>query len=104
MTTLSRTCTGILDPDDHGRWLVRPWPVDATFGEVVRHFLPAYLYQLQGDTNTARQLAYFEGYQAALTAASTHQLSEPAGWQWRAGLLGSVGRCVEPLNVSPHCR
>lgn len=85
--------TGIRDPDDPDRWLVLPWPVEAGFCEVVRHFLPAHV-RLLGDKNTARQLAYFEGYQAALLAASTDDLQHPTAWEWRDDLLRCTARCV----------
>lgn len=86
--------SGIRDPENADVWLVRPWPVDAGFCAVVRHFLTAYVWPLRGDQNTARQLAYFEGYQAALLAASTDELRDQAGLRWRDELLGCVGDCV----------
>jgi hypothetical protein len=66
--------TGIPDPERPDLWLVCPWPARAGFCDVVRHFLMAYVYGLQGERSVARQLAYFEGYAAALEAAPTHDL------------------------------
>jgi hypothetical protein len=60
---------------------------------VVRHFLPAHV-GLLGDKRTARQVAFFEGYQAALLAASTDDLCHPTAWGWRDELLGWIARCV----------
>lgn len=72
---------GISDPERPDVWLVRPWPAGASFCEVVQHFLTAYVWRLLGDTSTARQLAYFEGYEAALAVASTHELTYAADWR-----------------------
>ncbi|MGH7867186.1 MAG: hypothetical protein ACREP9_06025 [Candidatus Dormibacteraceae bacterium] len=86
--------TGIPDPDGSGRWLVRPWPREASFCEITRHFLTAYIWRLQNDTNVARQLAYFQGYHTALQAAPTHELKHDCDWQWRNDLQNCVARCV----------
>jgi hypothetical protein len=90
--------TGIRDPGDLGRWLVVPWPVTAGFCEVVRHFLPAHA-GLLGDKRTDRQVAFFEGYQAALLAASTDDLRHPTAWHWRDELLGCLAECVAIYRV-----
>ncbi|MBB5158126.1 hypothetical protein [Saccharopolyspora phatthalungensis] len=87
--------TGIPDPGDPGRWLVRPWPANASFCEVVRHFLNAYVWRLLQDTDVRRQLDYFSGYRAALENAPTYELTCAADWQWREELLAVVGRCVD---------
>ena len=92
MTTTSTT-TGIRDPENPDHWLVWPWPDEAGFCEVVRHFLNA-CWPLLGDSDPARQLAYYEGYQAALLAASTEYLHGPGAWEWRDGLLAAVARCI----------
>jgi hypothetical protein len=93
MTTPSTVSTGIPDPDAPDRWLVRPWPVRSSFCEVVRHFLTAYVGRLEG-AGTVRQLAYFEGCQAALEAAPTNELTHPTTWRWHDELLGCVEDCV----------
>jgi hypothetical protein len=99
---------GIPDPEDPSRWLVWPWRLGAGFCDVVRHFLTVYVGSLQGDRNTARQLAYWEGYQTALTAASTDELTHAAALHWHADMVRCVGDCVavfrekaEAENV--HC-
>ncbi|HEX5406214.1 MAG TPA: hypothetical protein VFX16_28385 [Pseudonocardiaceae bacterium] len=92
--TTSNATTGILDPDDPGCWLVPPWPVDSGFGEVVRHFLAAYLARFQSGASVACQLAYYEGYLAALVTAPTDELRDSVGLRRRAELLSSVGDCV----------
>lgn len=93
MTIPSTTSIGIPDPDDPGRWLVRPWPVRASFCEVVHHFLKAYVWRLEG-AGTVHQLAYFEGYQAALEAAPTNDSTRPTAGRWHDELLRCVGDCV----------
>ena len=93
MTTTTNATTGIRDPENPDRWLVWPWPAEAGFCEVVRHFL-ASVWPLFRDTNPARQLAYYEGYQAALLAASTDDLHGPGAMEWRDELLSCVARCV----------
>lgn len=103
MTTTSTT-TGIRDPENPDVWLVVPWPVDAGFGEVVRHFLTSF-WLLFGDTDPVRQLAYYEGYQAALLAAGTTGLHGPGALEWRDDLLTCVVRCIatyrEQVRQSP---
>jgi len=95
MATASKpTTTGIPDPDRPALCLVYPWPVDATFGEVVHHFLMTYVLGLQSDSSVARQLAYFQGYQAALAVASTHELTGAAAWQWHDELLECIAAGV----------
>jgi hypothetical protein len=92
VTTTTAT-TGIRDPKNPSVWLVWPWPVDAGFGDVVRHFL-TYFWPLSGDSDPARQLAYYEGYQAALLAAPTDGVRGPGALEWRDELLACVARCV----------
>ncbi|HEX3648969.1 MAG TPA: hypothetical protein VHV49_11110 [Pseudonocardiaceae bacterium] len=91
MTTC--TTTGIREPRAPGAWLVPPWPAEAGFCAVVRHFLTS-LWPLFGDSDPARQLAYYEGYQAALLAAPTGDLRGPGASEWRDELLAWVSRCV----------
>lgn len=97
MTTTNHT-TGIRDPRKPDIWLVRPWPIDAGFCQVVRHFLTSF-WPLFGDSNPVRQLAYYEGYQAALLAASTDDLRGPGAWEWRDELLSCVARCMTTYRV-----
>lgn len=90
---------GLRDPDDPTTWLVRPWPVNATFCEVVRHFMTAFLHRLQTKPSTAALLAYYETYQTALQEASTAELTYPVAWQWRDEMLDCVGRCVAQFRA-----
>ncbi len=85
---------GIPDPDRLGWWLVSSWEVDASFCEVVRHFLTAYVGGLQGERSVARQLAYWEGYQAALKEAPTDELVGAGAWQWHDDMVRCVDDCV----------
>jgi hypothetical protein len=91
--TSDRT-TGIPDPDKPDFWLVTPWASGATFCEVVRHFLTAYVWWLQSETSTARLLAYFKGYAAALDAAPRRELTDAAAWHWHDELVDAVAVCV----------
>lgn len=86
--------TGILDPVRPDRWLVPPWPVDAGFGAVVRHFLMSFPWPLSDDSHPARHQAYFADYQAALLAAPTDDLHGPGALERRDELLRCVARCV----------
>lgn len=95
MTTSDQNLTaGIPDPLDPARWLVRPWPANASFGGVVRHFLTVYVGRLQGEHRTARQLAYWEGYQAALKEAPTDELTGPGARHWHDDMVRCVDDCV----------
>lgn len=95
VTTSGQTLTpGIPDPLDPARWLVWPWPADANFNGVVRHFLTVYVGRLQGERSTARQLAYWEAHQAALKEAPTHELTGPGAWHWHDDMVRCVDDCV----------
>lgn len=83
--------TGIPNPDKHGHWLVPPWSAEASFCEVVEHFLR---FDLWNETNTVHLLACYEGYAAALEAAPTYELTYPCDWRWYEDLRGCVARCV----------
>lgn len=86
--------TGVLDPDGTGQWLVPPWPDGATFRELVRHFLMAYVPRLLSERSAARQLAYFESYRTALATAPTHDLTNAADLRWRDELLDCIACCI----------
>ncbi|HEY1572592.1 MAG TPA: hypothetical protein VGG05_14710 [Pseudonocardiaceae bacterium] len=95
----TESVTGILDPEDPSRWLVCPWPARANFSEVVRHFLMACLERLQGGSSRARQLAYFEGYRAALSASRGDDPRRAVARDWRDALLECVDRCVMAMRT-----
>jgi len=59
--------------------------------DVVQHFLR---FAPKRDASPTDLLAYCEGYQAAIAAASTHELTYPAQWRWFNGLRDSIDRCV----------
>ena len=82
---------GISDPGKPDLWLVPPWPVDAGFGEVVRHFMRFHLW---GDHDTAHWLAFYEGYAAGLDAAPTHDLTDALALRWADDMRDCVDRCV----------
>jgi hypothetical protein len=63
-------------------------------GDVVRHFLNAYVWWLLGDTSTSRQLAYFEGCQAALDAVSIDEPQDSAASPGRNELRAGAADCV----------
>lgn len=83
--------TGIPHPDKPGQWLVPPWPTNASFCDVVRHFLRHHLWR---DTNTAHLLAFFEGYQAALDGAPIDELRYAGHWRWFEDMRDCVDRCA----------
>jgi hypothetical protein len=84
--------TGIPNPDTPGRWLVSPWGAEASFHDVVRHFLRSFPWY---GASTTHYLAYYRGYQTAIEAAPTHELTHPHDWQWYEDLRDCVGRCVD---------
>lgn len=85
------TTTGISNPDKPGHWLIPPWPTGASFSGVVRHFLRFHPW---GNTSTAHLLAYFEGYEAALDAAPTDELTHAFYRRWCADMHACIARCA----------
>jgi hypothetical protein len=70
---------------------VPPWATNASFSDVVRHFLQFHPWD---NTNTARLLAYFEGYQAALEAAPTDKPTYTFQERWYTDMRDCIARCV----------
>jgi hypothetical protein len=85
-----KPATGIPNPSVSGRWLVPPWPAHAGVSEVAGHFLRFHL-RCHDKTH---ELAYYEGYAAALAEATTRHLTQPADWRWFEELRDCVARCV----------
>lgn len=83
--------TGIPYPDKPGHWLVPPWATNASFSDLVRHFLSRHPW---GNTNTVHLLAYFEGYEAALDAAPTDELTYAGHQRWYDDMRDCVSRCA----------
>ena len=83
--------TGVPSPDRPGVWLVPPWRADASFCEVVRHFLRS---QPGDNASTQHLLAYYRRYQTALEAAPTHDLTFPDERRWVEEMRACVGRCA----------
>lgn len=83
--------TGIPNPDKPGHWLVPPWAKDASFCDVVLHFLR---FDPWDNTNTAHLRAYYEGYQRALDAAPANELEYAGNRRWFADMRDCVGRCA----------
>jgi hypothetical protein len=81
------TGTGVRDPEDPDRWLVSPWPADASVGDVVQHFGQVNATQFHAGTSAARLLAFHEGLRAALAAAPIGDFADQAGWDRRSYLL-----------------
>jgi hypothetical protein len=94
VTVTNAPVTGIRNPDQPDRWLVRPWPVGAHLCDVVRHFLNAYVWGLRSETDSAHHLAYYKGYLAAIEAAPQDGMMPVTGWDWYEDLCVSIGRCV----------
>jgi hypothetical protein len=85
------TPTGVPIPDKPGHWLVPPWPTEATFSDIVGHFVSHH--QLR-NANTAHLVAYFEGFQAALEAAPVDEWTGPSHLRWCADMRDAVSRCA----------
>lgn len=85
--------TGVRAPDNPRVWPVRPWPADATFSDIVQHFLPAQP-NLETGRSTARYLAFFRAYHAALTEAATSRRRAADDVRWQDELLKWVGICL----------
>ncbi|HEY3610418.1 MAG TPA: hypothetical protein VGL06_23155 [Pseudonocardiaceae bacterium] len=87
--------TGVRDPEDPDRWLVAPWPADATFGAVLHHFRQASVARLPSDGGIARLLAFHEGFRAALAAAPIEEFTDQDQHDW----CGHILDCAE-LSVT----
>ena len=111
--TTSSADGGIRDPDDSGRWLVRPWSATASFHEILQHFTSCSVWTSPHWWNADQQLAFFEGYLSAMEAAPKHELTHVCDWQWYEELRGYVasrvakyrreGR-VRSVLVGPRCQ
>jgi hypothetical protein len=88
------TGTGVRDPEEPDQWLVEPWPADASFDEVARHFLVASTTHAATCTSIACLLVFHESLQAALAAAPTEELraqdSEERGYKLGCVDLGVI--------------
>jgi hypothetical protein len=79
------------DPRD---WLVRPWPVHASFHEIAQHFQFAD-YRSRGTDNTdADNRAFYEVYEKALHTAPAPALTDAWSKRWYGEMLDCVMRCV----------
>ena len=103
------TGTGVRDPENPDRWLVAPWPVDASFGDVVQHFDQASTTQFHAGAGTACLLAFHEGLRAALAASPTGEFTDQADRDRRGYLLNFADLGVMtalrkvPQGYSPKC-
>ena len=88
------TGTGVSDPEKPDRWLVAPWPTDASFDDVFDHFQQASLTRLPTDGSTARLLAFHEGFSVALAAAPTQEWANQAHRDWRGDMQEIADRAV----------
>ncbi len=99
--------TGIANPDKPGQWIVPPWAADASFHELVTHFLRFYPWS---NDNTGQLLAFYRGYLSALdSAAPPDENACPSYVRWRKDLRKSIDRCVvlyeeKILNGGKHER
>jgi hypothetical protein len=84
--------TGIPKPDEPGRWLVPPWPANASFDQIVRHFLNRTPSSLD---NTRHQLAYWDGYRIALASAPTDRLRRDGHAWWITDMRKAVDTCAQ---------
>jgi hypothetical protein len=79
------------DPRD---WLVRPWPVYASFHEIVQHFRFADFRSRGTDNTEADKRAFYEAYEKALHTAPTPRLEYAWDKRWYNEYLDCVMRCV----------
>ena len=89
---------GVRDPDDPTKWLVFPWPVDATFSEVVEHFhyqSVCTMWTLTSQPTPEQVATYYLALDAALDVASTPRLLANVDDHWIADMRTAVARCVE---------
>ena len=88
---------GIPYPDNHEDFLVPPWPTNASFCGVVRHFLRSHPW---GVTNTTHLLAFYEGYLRALDAAPRERATNPVHREWYVAMRESIARCVRLYSAN----
>jgi hypothetical protein len=75
-------------------WLIRPWPVYATFHEVVQHFQFADFRSRGTDNIDADHRAFYEAYEKALHGAPVPRLEYAWDKRWYNEFLDCVMRCV----------
>ncbi|HET9141877.1 hypothetical protein [Actinophytocola sp.] len=76
---------GVRHPEPHRGWLVPPWPANASFADVVMHFLAR---EPADRSNPAILAAYYLGYEAALNALPDD------GDDWCRSMRALVARCA----------
>ena len=90
-TELTAGIRALSDPRD---WLVRPWPIHASFCEIAQHFQFADFRRRWSENTEADNRAFYETYEKALHAASTHELTSAWAKRWHSEMLDCVRRCV----------
>jgi hypothetical protein len=85
---------GIYAVSDPRDWLVRPWPVHASFHDIVRHFMFADFHSRGTDNSQADNRAFYEVYEKALHGAPAPALTDAWSKRWYNELLDCVMRCV----------
>jgi len=90
---------GIREPDrSTTHWIVPPWPIGATFSEVVSHFE---LHAPQYPDKVAHMRAYRLGYEAALKDAPIDTIL-PLGADWYEVMRTCVSRCADHYRAMPE--
>lgn len=79
------------DPQD---WLVRPWPVSASFHDIAQHFTFADFRSRGTDNTEEDNRAFYEAYEKALHAAPAPALTDAWSKRWYNEYLDCVMRCV----------
>jgi hypothetical protein len=101
------TGPGVRDPEDPDRWLVAPWPADASVGAVLQHFHQVSSTQFDAATSNARLLAFHEGLYAALESAPTGEFTDQTDEDRRSYILSCADlavRIFRDLDVAEYGR
>jgi hypothetical protein len=85
----TESATGVPNPDKPDHWLVPPWPATLGIRKVVGHFADFSMYH---SDNPVHLYAYYRGYDAALEAAPTDELTRNIDWQWYEEMRGCISR------------
>jgi hypothetical protein len=100
------TGPGVRDPEEPDRWLVAPWPANASLWDVAQHFQQVTSTQFGTDTSNARLLAFHEGLYAALESAPTDEFADQTELDRRSYVLSCADLGVRVFQglTTAHAR